>query len=418
MATNGWIDRPDRTHQNLKLIDKLKRELTYDGHEDDLLEMQQAHFNGNLHKFRRIHRQLSTKEKVHRGDRTHPNLARLDALQERLTYDGWREDLKNAEKEHLRCSSYFEMTVRSIERKQKIHDGDRSDAEVQYLDSLRLSYPGWEEDVQKTMDSYLRGHSFLGDKHQFSFAEKQRMHEGNRSHPRLVALDALRLTYPGWEEDVKAYEERHVSTTLERFEGLRQSSIQIDMFRSKQELYSTGVDDSSWMNPDQRTIVNTQWTFPGWEQEVEKVRVCTFRDFGKKLEHFQVRQMLHDNDYTGHPLLVQLNSIKLSYPGWKKDVADVKTQLAKSWLWKKTFEDNLQGLLNKQHAYGKKEKKKEEEIGLKECVICMSAPLTHVFVPCGHMCACKSCSETLIENSNKCPICNQQATSSMEVFFS
>ena len=277
VVANDWMDR-DRSHPNLKLIDKLKRELTYDGHELDLRVMEQAHFNGDSYKFHRVHHQLSTKEKVHRGDRSHPDLARLDELKDGLTYDGWREDFHKAEKEHLRNSGlYFDCAMKKIARKQKIHDGDRSDAEVEYLDSLCLSYPGWEKDVQKAMGSYLRGHSF-SERYQFSFAEKQRMYEGDRSHPRLVALDALRLTYPGWEEDVRVYEERHVGKNwLTRFEGLRKSSVQIDIFKSKQETHSTGLEDTSWMHPDQRTIVNTEWTFPRWEREVERVRKSLLR---------------------------------------------------------------------------------------------------------------------------------------------
>ena len=58
-----------------------------------------------------------------------------------------------------------------------------------------------------------------------------------------------------------------------------------------------------------------------------------------------------------------------------------------------------------------------ENTGNKECVICWVAPRTNVFVPCGHLCACMSCSKTIIGSTTKCPACNQTATASIEVFF-
>ena len=36
-------------------------------------------------------------------------------------------------------------------------------------------------------------------------------------------------------------------------------------------------------------------------------------------------------------------------------------------------------------------KEREEAAKFGECAICYDAPRTHVFVPCGHACVCKSC---------------------------
>jgi hypothetical protein len=158
------------------------------------------------------------------------------------------------------------------------------------------------------------------------------------------------------------------------------------------------------MNSDQRAIVTTQWTFQGWEQEVEIVRCSTTYSadlasitFRKTLEQFQLRQMVHDNDYTRHPLLIKLNSIAPSYPGWEKDMRDIKRMLTRRHCCVKLAGDKVQGMLNKQRAYNvyavsnsestrpASNGEEQEEASLKECVICMSAPRTHVFVPCGHM---------------------------------
>ena len=66
-SSTDWIDLGDRTHPNLKLVDKLKRELTYDGHENDLREAEQAHFEGGINFNNVIHRIRET-EKMSIGD--------------------------------------------------------------------------------------------------------------------------------------------------------------------------------------------------------------------------------------------------------------------------------------------------------------------------------------------------------------
>ena len=58
----------------------------------------------------------------------------------------------------------------------------------------------------------------------------------------------------------------------------------------------------------------------------------------------------------------------------------------------------------------------EKETGVNECVVCFEAPSTHVFVPCGHMCACKSCSSRLMESRKVCPMCNQSSSMAIKVF--
>lgn len=45
--------------------------------------------------------------------------------------------------------------------------------------------------------------------------------------------------------------------------------------------------------------------------------------------------------------------------------------------------------------------------GDETCVICMDAPKTVVFAPCGHYCSCVSCSTKL---DNKCPMCRSVIT--------
>ena len=51
------------------------------------------------------------------------------------------------------------------------------------------------------------------------------------------------------------------------------------------------------------------------------------------------------------------------------------------------------------------------------CAICFEAPQTHIFVPCGHICSCKSCSAKIMAKNKKCPICNKHSMMANEVFF-
>lgn len=80
-----------------------------------------------------------------------------------------------------------------------------------------FSYPGWEEDyqaaqtafeeTQKTHGNPMSCTECLNAVHRLH--EKQRVHDGDRSHPRLVALDKLNLSYPGCEEDIQNAEQAH-----------------------------------------------------------------------------------------------------------------------------------------------------------------------------------------------------------------
>ena len=45
------------------------------------------------------------------------------------------------------------------------------------------------------------------------------------------------------------------------------------------------------------------------------------------------------------------------------------------------------------------------------CVICMDENSTEILVPCGHLCMCKSCCESLLKSRSNCPICRREVQS-------
>ena len=51
------------------------------------------------------------------------------------------------------------------------------------------------------------------------------------------------------------------------------------------------------------------------------------------------------------------------------------------------------------------------------CTICLDAPATHAFVPCGHQCVCLGCLPMLeAAPPMQCPMCRAVATSAIQVF--
>ena len=69
-----------------------------------------------------------------------------------LSYDGWRLDADEAEKQHATRPYSREASdiLDSMRRKQQLHSGDRSHPFIRKLDALTptLSYAGWEEDAR------------------------------------------------------------------------------------------------------------------------------------------------------------------------------------------------------------------------------------------------------------------------------
>jgi len=68
----------------------------------------------------------------------------------------------------------------------------------------------------------------------------------------------------------------------------------------------------------------------------------------------------------------------------------------------------------KQPAAAEPEEGCEEE---KMCVICLSVPKTHAFVPCGHRCICQRCGDDVLkEATSSCPICRAEAKHVLQIF--
>jgi len=58
------------------------------------------------------------------GNRSHPQLVVFDALQ--CSYRGWQKDMAETETMHLSCTDRFDTFVCAMKEKQRIYEGNRS----------------------------------------------------------------------------------------------------------------------------------------------------------------------------------------------------------------------------------------------------------------------------------------------------
>jgi len=143
--------------------------------------------------FRRKIDGMKRTQRMHDGDRSHADLVLLDSLT--LNYVKWEDDWHEAEQAH-KCLTFqsFDDKLQEIKLKQQIHDGDRSHPRLEELDALQLSYAGYEDDVIVALDQHLSNRSFNFQQKISGMKEKQKIYEGDRTHPNLKLLDALTLT--------------------------------------------------------------------------------------------------------------------------------------------------------------------------------------------------------------------------------
>ena len=105
----------------------------------------------------------------------------------------------------------FQERIEGLRNKNTVFGGDRSHPNIVALLKLKLSYPGCEEDVQEALQVHYSRPVTIFPNTLHSLKAKQDLHRNDRSHWRLVKLDNLELTYPNWQEDCKAVEGWHIN---------------------------------------------------------------------------------------------------------------------------------------------------------------------------------------------------------------
>ena len=64
----------------------------------------------------------------------------------------------------------------------------------------------------------------------------------------------------------------------------------------------------------------------------------------------------------------------------------------------------------------KKEKSQTVDCLCKKCIICFSEDREMVFKPCKHLCVCQNCCARIIQDSNKCPFCQNLIIHSERIY--
>jgi hypothetical protein len=50
------------------------------------------------------------------------------------------------------------------------------------------------------------------------------------------------------------------------------------------------------------------------------------------------------------------------------------------------------------------------------CCLCLTAPSTHAFLPCGHRCCCSNDALRILHQVARCPVCNRRANSAVRIY--
>ena len=348
-----------------------------------------------------------------------------------LTDDGWEVDVNEALTIHKSYrdddSFVFDTHIEGIKRRQRMSNGDYRHPNLRYLFSLALTFPDWEDKLEEAVNHHKNGWDI--DYFKYSLLERQRMFEGVRSHERLVALDDLVLTYPDWEKDVKEIEKNHLDDNCWFDCGVSDFfQNQLNILEGKQIAYE--AEDAQWKyNPIQKEILSMEWSYPGFEDDLDEVRAEDPTSNEYKFKSWKnsciISQMIHDGNFQDHDALVELNELMLSYPEWEKDFEEAIECLKRNNYddWPDIFDNHIEGMKNKQVVYEGSKKAEEDKKKANNpskhhgsCVICLENPQT-AFVPCGHVCACKECSTRVMAKNKKCPMCNKVSEMTMELFF-
>ena len=204
----------DRSHPHLKELDALLPHLTYPGWPRDYQVALQSHYrhDNDWNQQRALFR-LQQKECVHNGDRGHPRLTELDAMAQKLTYPGHERHVQQCEELHFQYSDDYignNVLARqflSLRHRQAHWEGGKHNhnktAAYKALEQLKRhipSYPGAAEDVHAAMEAHLYPCSIVESSGQvldYATAMERVQHkqsaleQGDRTHPRLVALDRV-----------------------------------------------------------------------------------------------------------------------------------------------------------------------------------------------------------------------------------
>ena len=472
-----------------KRLEELK--FHYPGWEKDYTQACESYHFGEEQNFVRAYRKLRDKQRVYNDYKAFSRMSELANL--KLTYPGYEADKEALEKWHLNNpssdaeDSIFQDKLEGLRNKEKLFFGNRTHPNIVALDALDLTYPNWEVDYQIVVGAHCSSPARKFDIAFHRLQEKQKMYIGNRSHWRLAILDRLSktLTYPGWEDDVAHVERWHVES-LDNERNGRMFSEVLEGMKDQQQIFlgwnheGNGGNDEDDHHSLSDESLEAQGVFYKLDlQNAEEMR-RSYNSITSSLQQFEGKrkQLLErrsaspvvsidrrpplptdknssfsSSDSSDHdspsPPRHRRNPPSRTSSYRRRSPSPAASSHRRRSQSASPYERSRSGTLisrgrtpsfqgsqshnnspsiapNSSRASGSgiqvsaAEKwndrlpPKQKKLG--SCVVCYSRDKTHVFTPCGHMCVCAACSDETMKTTKCCPICNTQSDSSFRVF--
>jgi hypothetical protein len=452
--------------------------LTYPGSEQDLQSAEEWTINNvsNEENDRIFHDKLDdmkNKEMLHVGDGTYPHIVAVDKpeitnpglegdnhcalsahLKARvalvltypgLTYPGSEQDIKSAEEWTINNVSNeendrnFQDKLDGMKNKETLYGGNRTHPHIVAIDKLAITYPGWENDYQCALSAHCEAPSARFPDAFHALREKQQVFSGDRSHWRLVQLDKMPLSYPGWEEDVKEVEEWHLQNAVnatnndmfnEVLEGMKDQQMicmdwdhdsltethsvtDLDSPSSYSSKSTSSAQDGSISTLEKEEYpaeIAACYQFPKFEREEDSAEIAAcyqgcYRSISESLEtHEKKKKKLVEERSQSRPRTPEPESHTRTLFRPSRILA------SKSWFAPRPA--RRQG----GHDSTDNGSGDDKRVNLGKCVVCLNRRSTHLFVPCGHLCACAPCGTRAMKTTAACPICRGEADRIFRVF--
>jgi Zinc finger, C3HC4 type (RING finger) len=269
-----------------------------------------------------------------------------------LSYPGWQEDKATADRYFAvsPSGSFFHIKIEAMKNKQRLHDGDRSHTDIVTLDSTTYTYPGWKVDKENALKAHCgdTGGLQLGSVQDklAMMARKELVFQDRHSFDALRELDEFNLSYEGVEDDLAFAERLFVESPASQLFHHKVAAMKV-----KQAV----LVDGDRSHPDIAALESEIWSYPGFEADKEEAMQlilgnCSVLYVGKFAGKFcemrRKEQVFRDRSRVEE--LQMLETLSVTYPNWQDDkIAAERLYLA----YPSLFQLKVQGMKIKEKLY-------------------------------------------------------------------
>ena len=264
-----------------------------------------------------------------------------------LQYKNYITDIKEAQLAPDKRD--FFRTVEKIRRKDALCKGDRTYPQLQRLDAQVFSYTGAAADKEhhERYFSILLLSETL-EKEMESGRLKQQLFDGDRTHPRVVCLDAFAAhnDYPGIRNAVDSALRRHIShpSLFDAAMAAMVKSAQVHALNSaspgtKQNYEATHPMEAKFMK------VTQTLTYPDASQDIRAgSQLVEHKAIEKQIQMMSRREMVFGKGSTSNRDVLQIKGLELHYPDSEKDIHS----MLRSWTNDFNIQDKIDTALRKE----------------------------------------------------------------------